>query len=256
MATERGTVWVTRTEPGASRLAARLDSAGYRVVQQPLLRIEGCLDAGLSRLAQEAAAFDLIIAVSAHAVRFAMPLIVRHESEQGPGSGTAPDGPRWIAVGARTAQALAEFGVQAEVPEEESSEGILASAVPGEVSGRRVLLLCGVGGRQLLARELHRRGAEVVRFEAYRRVPATFTAPLTKELEAVDVALIASAEAGDALARLLPGPVERRLRVVAGSERIARELTGLGFTAVALAEGPGDDAMLAAVGRLLADGKS
>ena len=39
MATDRGCIWVTRTEPGASRLAARLDDSGYRVVKQPLLRI-------------------------------------------------------------------------------------------------------------------------------------------------------------------------------------------------------------------------
>ena len=48
---------------------------------------------------------------------------------------------RWIAVGARTADALVEFGVQAEVPEAENSEGILSSAVPGDVSGQRMLLL-------------------------------------------------------------------------------------------------------------------
>ena len=246
MATERGTVWVTRTEPGASRLAARLERAGYRVVKQPLLRVEGCLDDALSLLAQEAASFDLIIAVSAHAVRFAMPLILAH------GPGEAPDGPRWVAVGAQTADALVEFGVQAEVPEAESSEGILSGTVPGDLSGQRVLLLCGVGGRELLALELRRRGADVVRFEAYRRVPATLAAAPS----AVDVALIASAEAGNALARLLPNEAGRRLRLVAGSERIAQELTGRGFTAVAVAEGPGNDAMLAAVDRLLADSDS
>ena len=252
MATERGTVWVTRTEPGASRLAARLERAGYRVVKQPLLRVEGCLDDALSLLAQEAASFDLIIAVSAHAVRFAMPLILGRGSGQGHGPGEAPDGPRWVAVGAQTADALVEFGVQAEVPEAESSEGILSGTVPGDLSGQRVLLLCGVGGRELLALELRRRGADVVRFEAYRRVPATLAAAPS----AVDVALIASAEAGNALARLLPNEAGRRLRLVAGSERIAQELTGRGFTAVAVAEGPGNDAMLAAVDRLLADSDS
>ena len=115
-----------------------------------------------------------------------------------------------------------------------------------------MLLLCGVGGRQLLARELHRRGADVVRFEAYRRVPATLAAAPS----AIDVALIASAEAGNALARLLPNEAEPRLRLIAGSERIAQELTRRGFTAVAVAEGPSNDAMLAAVDRLLADSGS
>jgi uroporphyrinogen-III synthase len=249
MATDRGCVWVTRTEPGASRLAARLSDAGYRVVKRPLLRIEGCPEPELNVVARQASSFDLIIAVSAHAVSFALPLILGQGPEQIPGTS------RWIAVGAQTAEALLEFGVQAEVPEPESSEGILSSVIPGELSGRRVLLLCGVGGRQMLARELSRRGADVVRLEAYRRVPATFAADsLAAELALVDVALIASADGGAALANLLPSPARRQLRLVAASERIAGELAGLGFSAVVVADGPGDDAMLAALDGLPADG--
>lgn len=254
MAIDRGTVWVTRTEPGASRLATRLESAGYRVVKRPLLRIEGCPEPELRLMAREAASFDVIIAVSAHAVNFALPLILGHGAAQGPSRGNEPEAPHWIAVGAQTAAALARFGVQAEVPEAETSEGILSSEVSGALSGRRVLLLCGVGGRQLLARELSRRGADVVRLEAYRRVPATFTADwLAAQLPAVDVALIASAEAGAALAQLLPTATRRQLRLVAGSERVSGELTELGFRAVAVAEGPGDDAMLAALDGLHAE---
>ncbi len=100
MAIERGTVWVTRTEPGASRLAARLDSVGYRVLNQPLLRIEGCPEPELRSLARNAGSFDLIIVVAAHAANFAMPMILDQ------GGGKAPDAPRWLAVGEQTAEAL------------------------------------------------------------------------------------------------------------------------------------------------------
>jgi len=255
MATDRGTVWVTRTEPGASRLAARLEGAGYRVVKRSLLRIEGCLDPELSLLARQAASFDVIIAVSAHAVQFALPLMGEPVGE--PVGEKVRSAPRWVAVGQQTAAALVEFGVQAEVPEAESSEGILSSGVAGELSGRRVLLLCGVGGRQLLVRELSKRGAEVVRLEVYRRVPVMFAPEqIAAELAAVDVALIASAEAGAALARLLPSAAQQRLRLVAGSERIAAQLAEFGFTTVAVAEGPGDDAMLTVLDGLLTDSDS
>ena len=247
MATDRGCIWVTRTEPGASRLAVRLGNAGYRVVKRPLLRIEGYLEPERSMAVPdtpEAASFDVIIAVSAHAVKFAAPSIL------GPGGAPAPTSPRWIAVGQRTAEALLEYGVHAEVPEAESSEGILSDAMPDEMNGRRVLLLCGAGGRQTLAKELGRRGAEVVRFEAYRRMPIAFGADALAELATVDVALIASVEAGAALAQVLPSVATRRLRLVAGSARIAGELAELGFNAVVVAEGPGDDAMLAALNGL------
>jgi uroporphyrinogen-III synthase len=258
MATDRGCVWVTRTEPGAGRLAARLDDAGYRVVKQPLLRIEGCPETELNPLAQQASSFDLIIATSVHAVNFAAPLILDQGGlldqvgllDQG---GAAP---RWIAVGQQTAEALLEYGVHAEVPEAESSEGILSSVGSDELSGRRVLLLCGIGGRQLLVKQLDHRGAEVVRLESYRRLPVVFSADALAELTAVDVALIASAEAGAALAQVLPMAAQRRLRLVAGSTRIASALAELGFNAVVVAEGPGDDAMLAALDGALADSDS
>ena len=110
MATDRGCIWVTRTEPGASRLAARLDDSGYRVVKQPLLRIEGCPEPELERLAQQASSFDWIIAISVHAVNFAASLIL----DQGGAEAVAT--PRWIAVGQQTAEALLEYGVHAEVP--------------------------------------------------------------------------------------------------------------------------------------------
>jgi uroporphyrinogen-III synthase len=250
MATDRGCIWVTRTEPGADRLAARLDDAGYRVVKQPLLRIEGCLKPEHNRLAQQASSFDLIIATSVHAVSFAGPLILDQSGAE------AAAAPRWIAVGQQTAEALLEYGVHAEVPEAESSEGILSSVTPDQLNGRRVLLLCGVGGRQLLVKQLDRCGAEVVRFEAYRRLPVVFSADTLAELTAVDVALVASAEAGAALAQLLPNTAERRLRLVAGSARIASALADLGFNAVVVAEGPGDDAMLAALDGAFADSDS
>jgi uroporphyrinogen-III synthase len=250
MATDRGCIWVTRTEPGAGRLAARLGDAGYRVVKQPLLRVEGCPEPELNRLAQQASSFDLIIAISVHAVNFAAPLILDQVGAE------AVVAPRWIAVGQQTAEALLAYGVHAEVPEAESSEGILSSVALDELSGRRVLLLCGVGGRQLLVKQLDRRGAEVVRFEAYRRLPVVFSADALTELTSVDVALIASAEAGAALARLLPTVAQRRLRLVAGSARIASALAELGFNAVMVAEGPGDDAMLAALDGALAGSDS
>ncbi len=247
MATDRECIWVTRTEPGAGRLAARLDDAGYRVVKAPLLRIEGCPETELNPLRQQASSFDLIIATSVHAVSFAAPLILDQ------GGVEAVAAPRWIAVGQQTAEALLEYGVHAEVPDAESSEGILSSMEPDGLSGQRVLLLCGIGGRQLLVKQLDRRGAEVVRFEAYRRLPVVFSADALAELAAVDVALIASAEAGAALAQLLPMAAQRRLRLVAGSARIASSLAELGFNAVVVAQGPGDDAMLAALDGTLSD---
>src|SRR5690606_36810182 len=105
--------------------------------------------------------FALVLFLSEHAVRLGLPAIAEL-----PWFGAA----RVLAVGARTAELLAEQGIGSELPAEPTSEGLLALPALERVAGRRVLLVAGVGGRTLLAETLTTRGAVVVRNECYRRV--------------------------------------------------------------------------------------
>ena len=138
-------VWITRSEPGASRLAARLEAAGYLPLTAPVMAIEPIA------VSPPADPFDAAVFVSEQAVAPGLAALAR--------AGVDPAEVQVFAVGPRTAKVLREHGISARYPEPASSEGLLGLSELVEVSGRGVLLLCGEGGRDLLERELAGRGA-------------------------------------------------------------------------------------------------
>ena len=81
-----------------------------------------------------------------------------------------------LAVGSGTRNALRRLGIDAQAPARMDSEGLLAMAALDDVAGRRIGLVTGAGGRNLLAPALRRRGAEVTRADTYCRVPAALAA--------------------------------------------------------------------------------
>lgn len=149
-------VWITRSQPGADRQAAALRDAGHDVVVAPVIRIEA------TGSPPPAGPFDELVFLSEHAVRSGLPLL-----RAAPWFIDA----RAFAVGARTASVLGDAGVRAATPEEPTSEGLLALPAFADLHGHRVLLVRGVGGRELLERTLAERGARVARFDCYRRTP-------------------------------------------------------------------------------------
>jgi uroporphyrinogen-III synthase len=88
---------------------------------------------------------------------------------------------RVLAVGAATGQALARAGVR---PHEiaEGSAASLASLLPADLSGRRILLPRGEDASTLLEEELRRRGAAVAPLVLYRKVPRPRDADLAVEI--------------------------------------------------------------------------
>ena len=148
-------VWLTRTRPGADRQAQILRAAGHEPLVCPALTIAeepGCAPRG---------PFSDVVFLSEHAVRLGVPRLA-----------TEPwfAGARTYAVGAATAGHLAEAGIRADVPEDASSEGLLALPEFADARGRAVLIVCGAGGRDLLEKALAARGARVEKLVVYRRV--------------------------------------------------------------------------------------
>ncbi|MDD4881027.1 MAG: uroporphyrinogen-III synthase, partial [Gallionellaceae bacterium] len=116
----------------------------------------------------------LAIFISPTSVERAWPLIL--ERHGGWPHGVAP-----AAVGQATARALARYGVQHVLCAEDGadSESLLALAELGDMTGKRVLIIRGEGGREVLADTLRRRGARVDYAECYRRLrPEAEPAPL------------------------------------------------------------------------------
>lgn len=201
-------VWITRSEPGASRQARALEAARYRCLIAPVLEIEpvaGGVPAGV---------FDLAIFLSEHAVRLGLPALVL-------------GGARVLAVGARTAEVLAAMGYGAVQPARADSEGLLALPVLADVAGRRILLVCGEGGRMLLAETLVARGARVERFVCYRR---RVVATIAEDLTAVDAIVAGSAEGVTGVARFwFAGGGSADVPLLVPSVRVQARAVALGF---------------------------
>jgi len=201
-------VWITRSEPGASRQARELEAAGHRCVVAPVLRIEALAAAA------PAGPYDLLVFVSEHAVRCGLPRL-------------DPGRARLLAVGARTAAVLAERGRAAVLPARADSEGLLALPELTDVAGRRVLVVCGAGGRTLLDEELATRGARVDRFVCYRRQPVEV---VPGEVAGSAAIVAGSAEGLNAIARIWSaagGSVDVPLLVP--SARVQTRAVALGF---------------------------
>jgi uroporphyrinogen-III synthase len=158
-------VLVTRPAHQNEELCRLISQAGGIGIPLPMLLIVPPINVKAARLRlQRLAEFDIAIFISRNAVEQAFELL---------DSAALPPGPALAAVGAATATALKSRGCEAILmPETDfSSEGLLMLNVLREVRGRRIAIIRGEGGRELLAAELQRRGATVEAMEIYRRQP-------------------------------------------------------------------------------------
>jgi uroporphyrinogen-III synthase len=155
---------VTRPPEQATKLTAAIAAEGGQVISFPLLDIKGLdkLDdfhAAVTPLSQ----FDWAVFISSNAVQHGMPLLQQ--------AGIPPQ-LKFAAIGPTTAASLQGFGVtEILIPSERfDSEALLALPALQQMQGQRVLIVRGVGGREVLADTLKQRGAEVIFGECYRRV--------------------------------------------------------------------------------------
>lgn len=244
-----GQILITRSQPGAARLAEALERAGFESRQCPVLEIRPLAPDIARRVVAQLDQFDLAIVVSVHAVAAGMVLIDERWRER-------PQSLTWIAIGAATATALGRHGIVAVVPEEESSEGILALPETCDVTGRRVLILAGRGGRTELSTGLVQRGALVERLELYERLAvAPDNTPLPRD--GIAVVVVSSADGGRAFAaawRLAGG--DFAVPVIAPSPRVANVLRDLAFTTVVESAGAHAGAVIDAIRTVVGVGRA
>ena len=234
---------VVRPAAQANQLVQMLHQLGHAPLCCPLLETRpGCDLPHLGDMLQEA---DLVIAVSMHAVHFAHYFLLQ----------TGQTWPHidYFAVGQASADAFAEAGIQALCPADPRSEGLLALPALQGVSGRRVLILRGNDGRDLIARTLASCGALVHYCATYERhYPELDGDALTRHWQAagLDSLLITSGELLQRLLALVPGPqrpwLYDRLLVVP-SPRVAEMAEGTGFTRIVIAQGASNQALVAAL---------
>ncbi len=225
-------LWVTRTQPGADRLAARLKALGHSVLIDPLTSISPLsFDANLDGIT--ALAFT-----SGHGVaRFAV---------------TTPrrDLPVW-AVGEETARAARDAGFE-NVAASDGSGAHLARDMADQ-SGR-VLWVRGRRAAFDLDKALAAQGVPVevaIAYEVTPRMAETGYRALAAGM--LDGVVLQSIGAADALFDELTdrGGIARLDAVDAfvPSARIASALTEVIFRAVHIAEGPDEDALVSLLGK-------
>lgn len=157
-------VVVTRPAHQAGNLAELIERAGGRAILFPTLEIFDAQDMGsLTGVIDKLEQFDLAIFISPNAVNKAMNQVRARR--------TWPQGLRCAAVGKGSGRELERFGCEGVlVPQGRfDSEALLALPELQDMVGKRVVIFRGEGGRELLASELVRRGAELTLVECYRR---------------------------------------------------------------------------------------
>ncbi len=244
-----GSVLVTRPEGQAGDLSAAVAAAGFSVHCLPMLQLVPLPELAAARRQQvlDLDHYQHIIFVSGNAVRWGMPWFESLWPQ-------LPVGLYWYAVGAATARQLSAFGVRVQTPDADmSSEGLLALPPLQQVAGQRVLIVKGEGGRDHLAVELERRGAQVDQLPCYRRVrPGLAPGELALKLSLwrVTLVMISSGEGlANMLALLSPAETSKFIHItlLVPSDRVAQMAYAAGFKKVVRAENASDSAMLRAL---------
>ncbi|HZM33217.1 MAG TPA: uroporphyrinogen-III synthase [Burkholderiales bacterium] len=222
----RGIV-VTRPARLAGGLAGLIERAGGRAIVFPAIEIEGLAATG------PAGPVDDVIFVSPSAVEM--------------GAAWIGAGERTFALGQGTRAALASRGcADALAPAAGAdSEALLALPALAEVRARRIVIVRGEGGRELLGDALAARGAEIRYVQCYRRVPPRAdAAALIAAWDAgrIDAVTVNSSAALENLIALL-GERLRAAPLFVPHPRVAEQAAAAGVREVLLA-GPSDGEML------------
>ena len=232
-------VLITRPEQQGRKLAKTLLNAGFDSHCQPLF---GYLHLMLHTPP------DIVIFISAAAVQHAhlvLPLT------QWPATS-------WVAVGEATADKLKHCGINTVItPKEHTSEGVLALHELRKLQNKKVIIVRGNGGRELMADSLTQQGACVEYIEAYQRQWFDFHENVCQQwrTKGVNCVAITSNDLLQSVVQLLHDQKQLAqdnfwlstcLWIVV-SERVASNAKALGLQHVVCAYGASDEAILKAL---------
>jgi uroporphyrinogen-III synthase len=242
-------VLVTRPAGQAELLCKLIDAAGGEAFCLPAIDILDPVDSyHLESVVVALANYDLAVFISSNAITRGLDFITAH--------GEWPANVSIATVGPRSAEALTPYGLTADlVPEQRfSSTALLALDELQDMSGKRVVIFRGNGGREYLHDTLVERGAEVDYVEVYRRAcPVVDPEEIMPYWQpgVLDIITITSNEILQNLfdmAGIEAQPLLRKLPLVVVGERQAALAKQLGFShEPLLAEHASDVAILAAL---------
>ncbi len=246
-------VVVTRTREGSDELCERLEALGATALALPLIRIEP-EPAGLAveEAIRTLSTFQWLVFTSSNGVDHFFSRLTAGEAGSAHALSSRLRGVKIAAVGQKTAEAVARWGLAVEVIPGEATGASLARELGGRVTQWpvRILLPRAREGGAEIVEGLRARGAEVVDLPVYRTVPAEPSGAEAAALEeGADAILFASGSAVRAFA-VLAGR-EPRVAAIAGSAAIvcigpstAEAARDLGYRVAATAEEHTSDGLL------------
>lgn len=232
---------VTRFASDAQRLANLLNSNDIFAIAQPLLAVKKSVEFNnVSFLFTNS--YDYIIAISSNAVNYTHQALLGAEWPVG----------RYFAVGKTTQTALSKASRQrVTTPEIRfTSEGMLELPCMKDLTGKRVLILRGVGGRELLAQKLTARGAIVDYYQPYQRFALDLNGALLVhewKQQNINGAIISSGELLQRLLELVPeNSIDwlKALIIYVPSTRLAEQARFYGWNHVQVFSGVQDNQIL------------
>lgn len=247
----------TRPVEQNSKWAPKVAHLGCTVVEAPLLELTAVTHAdGINAIKQSIMALDDyygIIFVSQNAIDYAFEWIEQYWPQ-------LPYGIEWLAIGKKTGDLLQQrLGNLSQVQcatDLMTSEDLLSLDVLHDVTGKKVLICRGLGGRPTLADELSVRGASVDLCELYERqcprdAHETYAA-LT--FDSYDILPIFSGETLDnffALAKKLNLPQWQSVQLITPSQRVSDIAKTYGFKHIITAANANEENMLNCITALI-----
>ncbi|MDF1643463.1 MAG: uroporphyrinogen-III synthase [Pseudomonadales bacterium] len=207
-------VLVTRPKNQAAGLINALTQAGAKVIHYPVLEIEATADSPLTQtILADLGQFKVLIFISTNAVRFAAQFMEKQSvqpSIQLPIQ--LPSSAQCLSIGQATSAALQQyFGNTSLFPQNAAdSESLLEleALQQNQISGHKILIVRGEGGRETLKQQLQQRGAEVQYLELYRRVSPEFSSenpnplPVLLKNHGIDLITVTSGQSLEYLTEL------------------------------------------------------
>jgi len=161
-------ILVTRPREQAAELSTALEALGAETVEAPMIRVIGPEDpAPLDAACASVSSYDWIVFSSVNAVDALMERLMAFADARALG------GVKLCAVGPATAARLARYHLKVDAQPEEFRADAVAAELQARtrLEGLRVLLPRADIGRDVIANELRRQGADVTEVIAYRTVP-------------------------------------------------------------------------------------
>ncbi|MFT2099594.1 uroporphyrinogen-III synthase [Marinomonas sp. 2405UD66-6] len=238
-------ILITRPEPENSVTCNTLSSMGLSPVSLPMLEIQALQgedeEAKIRSQIFNIDEFHYVIFVSKNAARYAAewldtcwPML--------------PEKVHWIGIGQGTTQTLINEGIPALSNPGNTSEALLDWLKPVKMSGQKVLIVRGVGGRTELGDKLEEKGAKISYLSLYERKKPEYHAQTFFMLPDINLIWVTSGENLSNLSEYVSQykPEWKALPILTPSLRVNQQAINMGWINASCADGADDNSLLKA----------